>query len=137
MNINDLFTDKISEIETQISTIETQTTIEIDAEKKLKSFVQELLTTKSPVLKPGYGTTFIDDLGEIVNIYKMRYYLQMNADLIKNKYGISSIEIIDVEKDGDALVGYLEAVFDGVLKKSVNFQIDWKNRMFTTEAIVE
>jgi len=137
MNINDLFANKISEVESTTLTSNIQTSAEIDAEKKLKAFVQELLTTKSPVLKPGYGTTFINDLGEIVNIYKMRYYLQSNADSIKNKYNISTVEIADVKKNGNALIGHIEAVFNENIKKTVNFQIDWKDRMFTTEAIVE
>jgi len=136
MTITDLFNDKILDISNKLNPPTEKETL-INAKKQIKAFVQELLTTKSPVLKPEYGTTFVNDLGEIVNIYKMRFYLQKNADSIKDKYNITYVNISDVQKSGDALIGYMEVTFNGEINKTVDFQIDWKNKIFTTEAIVE
>jgi hypothetical protein len=108
--------------------------------KKIKKiaqdFIQELLTSQNPPLKPNYGTTFIDDLGEIVNPYKFQYYLELNANKIIDKYDIESIQITKIDSAGNLLIGHLELTINGV-KIPQEFEIDWSNKHFTTEDLVE
>lgn len=104
---------------------------------RLRNFAQELLTTKSPPLKPGYGTSFLASLGEMVNPPKVRYYLDIYANMIAPKHGIVRADVISVEKAGDSVVIEMEILADSghVARGSVN--ILWRDKIFTTEAIVE
>ena len=103
----------------------------------LRNFAQELLTTKSPPLKPGYGTSFLLDIGEIVNPPKIRYYIDIHANKIAKKHGIARVDVIKTEKEGDSIIIELEAIADNgyVLKGEVS--VLWREKIFTTEAIVE
>jgi len=107
-----------------------------NAEKIAREFVQELLTTFYPPLKPNYGTTFIQDLGEVINPYKFQYYLEQNANKLIDKYNITSIEIEDINVDNNMLIGKLILHIDNI-KTTAQIEIDWNNKFFTTEPLVE
>lgn len=103
---------------------------------KVKNFIQELLTSYSPVLKPEYGTEFVNSLGEIVNPYKFQYFLEKEATKISYKYDIEHIEISKIDSSGNLLIGHLEININGN-KFSHEFEIDWNGKTYTTEAIIE
>ena len=65
---------------------------------KLENFAIELMTQKgSSLFDKNYGTDFISDLGEQVNEYKVKYYIDNFYKETKKKYDIISIEVTSVE----------------------------------------
>ena len=64
---------------------------------KIANFIQELVTDKgSCIFDKEYGTRFIRDIGEIVNIYKVDYLVKNNYHEVKDKHNVSFIEAVDV-----------------------------------------
>ena len=104
----------------------------------LKNFTKEFLTIKdnSP-LKPGYGTNFINKLGNIVNIYKIRFYLIEELELIKGKYNIEEIEVLKAYQEKDMLIIELNVIFNDGHLHNVYLKTNWKSKQFTTKEIVE
>ena len=136
--IDEIFQSKLDIADSTDPIVVSQQTKEEEskAKVKVKNFIQELLTTFSPPLKPGYGTTLIEDLGEVINPPKFSFYLEKNANKIADKYGITKIEVSNIDKSGPMLIGQLIVYIDG-LKYPEEFQIDWSNKHFTTQALVE
>jgi hypothetical protein len=136
--LQNIFDNKIKSVEKKKYTFNKEN--DLKEEKNIKKitmdFIQELFTTYSPPLKPNYGTTFIDDLGEIVNIYKFKYYLEINAEKIMHKYEIEEIDIEDIVSDKGMLIGHISLIIKGA-KRTEDFKINWSNKHFTNEAIVE
>jgi hypothetical protein len=109
-----------------------------DINTKTAYFMQELVTAKGSLLfDKQYGTTFLDDIGTQVNIYKVRYLLEKNYLPTKAKYGILSIETNKVffsQKDGFLNIE-LALVFDG-FKSNTGTAFAY-NGSFTTKTIIE
>jgi len=136
--LNKLFDDKIKSTET-LTQYDNRKNDQYNSKKfkiKAKNFIQELLTTHSPVLKPNYGTNFIESLGSIINIYKFQYFLEKESKAISKKYNIQQIEISKVDSAGNMLIGHLEIFIEGN-KVTHEFEIDWKGKTYTKEDIIE
>ena len=70
----------------------------ISYHNKIENFTIELVTEKgSSLFDKNYGTTFIDDLGEQINEYKVKYYIENSYEETKKKYDIMLVEVTSVE----------------------------------------
>ena len=111
---------------------------EEDIDTLTSNFMQELVTDLGSVLfDKDYGTTFLLDIGDQVNIYKVRYLLDRNYQSTKDKYGILSVETSDVffdKKDGFLNMA-LVLLFDGF--KSQTATAIRYDGSFTTNTIIE
>jgi len=136
--LDKIFSDKLKQAETKDYKTRQQDKRKEDAyyKKLVEDFIQELLTASNPPLKPNYGTSFIDDLGENVNIYKFQYYLERHANRLAKKYNIEEINIDNIDSSNNMLIGHLELKISGNTI-SHEFEINWGDKHFTTEAIVE
>ena len=127
-NILEIHTPKVNKVK------ETK----IDYLTILKNFTKELLTSKnSSPIKIDYGTNFISKLGNIVNIYKIRYYLEEEIESIKDKYKLQEVEVVEAYQEKDMLVVKLNAIFNDGYKHNTYLQVDWRSKQFTTREIVE
>lgn len=102
------------------------------------NFIQELITDKgSNVFDRDYGTDFISDIGEQVNIHKVRYIIDNSLSEIKKKYSIVSINTSNVNfnvSDGFLEI-HLSIEFEDVaVEKHFNFIY---NGIFTEKMILE
>ena len=65
----------------------------INIDSITSDFIQELLTDiGTSLFDPSYGTTFLADVGDKVNIHKVRFLLENNYKDTMSKYGIISVE---------------------------------------------
>jgi len=70
----------------------------ISYHNKIENFTIELVTEKgSSLFDKNYGTTFINDLGEQINEYKVKYYIENSYEETKKKYDIMLVEVTSVE----------------------------------------
>ena len=134
MNVFDLLDKKEQIIDPEEILNDTQK--DIKYKTIARNFIQELLTSEAP-LKPSYGTSFINDLGEIVNPPKLKFFLEKWLNVLKNKYNINTVKVPKVESSGNYVIAKIEIIFDNGLKIVDNFQIDWKGKVFTTQPIIE
>ena len=77
---------------------------DVNIDVKIANFIQELVTEVGTCLfDKKYGTSFISDIGDIVNIYKIDYLVKNNYKEAKEKHRVTSLEASNVfigEKDG-------------------------------------
>lgn len=101
-------------------------------------FLHELITTKgSCAFDLEYGTYFIQNLGKLVNKYKIEYFFNLAKKDIIYKYRILNIDLVDVTYDTTTQEVTLEinAIVDGVgLTKNITHHIDGD---FTEKDILE
>ncbi len=104
------------------------------------NFIQELVTEKgSNVFDKEYGTTFISDIGEHVNFYKIEYLINNSLEDIKNKYHIVNLEVHDsnfnttngfleihlrVEFEDVAVEKYFNFIYNGIFTDKMILEID-------------
>jgi len=102
------------------------------------NFIQELITEKgSNVFDRNYGTTFISDIGDQVNFYKVEYLVNNTLNDIKKKYSIVNIEVSNATFNSSN--GFLEIHLrieyeDIAVEKFFNFMY---NGIFTDKMILE
>jgi len=109
-----------------------------DIDRMTSNFMQELVTDAGSVLfDKKYGTTFLTDIKDQVNIHKVRYLLENGYQSTKGKYGILSVETNDVffdKKDGFLNI-VLTLIFSG-FKADTSASFIY-NGTFTTKTIIE
>lgn len=104
------------------------------------NFIQELITVRgSNAFDKKYGTTFITDIGEQVNIHKVKYIIDKNLDEIKQKYNITKLTVGDtsfnttdgfleihltIEFDGLAVEKHFDFIYNGVFTDKMILEID-------------
>ncbi len=102
------------------------------------NFLQELITQKgSCSFDKQYGTTFITEIGNQVNIYKIRYLLENSVLDIKEQYGILSITAPKAEfntSDGFLEIWLTIEYEDIAVEKHFNFMYDG---IYTDKTILE
>jgi hypothetical protein len=102
------------------------------------NFIQELVTEKgSNVFDKNYGTTFISDIGDQVNFYKVEYLVNNTLEDIKNKYSIVNLEVSNAtfNKSNGFLEIHLRIEFEDVaVEKFFNFVY---GGIFTDKMILE
>lgn len=101
-------------------------------------FIQELLTNiGTSLFDPNYGTTFLLDIGDKVNIHKVRFLLENNYKNTMSKYGIISIEAEEAnyfDKNGFLDIK-IKAIFESfVSKTTASFPY---SGAYTTKTIIE
>lgn len=103
-----------------------------------KNFIHELITDiGTSVFDKAYGTTFILDLGELVNIYKVDFYLQEAFSKIKSKHKVKSVSLSGTHKNNHD--GFLELSIALVIEDAVvsaGASIEFAGTV-TTETIIE
>jgi hypothetical protein len=102
------------------------------------NFIKELITERgSCIFDRNYGTTFYEDLGQVVNIYKVRDAVQNASNQIKDKYGIVTVDVEDANYTShDGFMNVRIKVFfsDVAVDTYMNFMYEGN---FTDKNIIE
>lgn len=102
------------------------------------SAIKELITELgSSLFDKEYGTTFIEDLGEQVNIYKIQYLVDNKYSYWKEKHGIKKVSISNVQIssiDGFLNISLKIHFNDGYIETETPIGY---NGLFTTKTIIE
>jgi hypothetical protein len=102
------------------------------------NFIQELVTEKGTcIFDREYGSNFLKEVGEQVNIYKIQHILENSISEIKEKYGIASVDVSDAifnQSDGFLEIRLSIEYSDVSLEKHFNFMY---SGTFTDKLIVE
>ena len=103
-----------------------------------KNFIHELITDiGTSVFDKTYGTTFILDLGELVNMYKVDFYLQEAFNKIKSKHKVERVSLSSTHKNHAD--GFLELNIELVIEDAVvsaGASVEFAG-IVTTETIIE
>jgi len=102
------------------------------------NFIQELVTEKGTcAFDKKYGSYFIRDIGEHVNIHKIRYVLDESIEDIKKKYGIVNVSVDNAQfnaSDGFMEI-WLSIEYEEIaVEKRFNFMYDG---LYTDKIILE
>lgn len=102
------------------------------------NFLQELVTKRgSCAFDKEYGSTFIEEVGDHANIYKIQYILDKSIEGLKEKYGIDSVVVSNSIFNNSN--GFLEIHMrieyeDVAVEKHFNFMY---NGIYTDKMILE
>jgi hypothetical protein len=101
-------------------------------------FAKELTTKKGTNLfDRNYGSSFIDDISDYVNIYKIQWFFDNKYNDLYEKYGITEIEASDAtfsRTDGFLNISIKIGFKDVALEHYINFLY---NGIFTENTIIE
>ncbi|MDF1879610.1 hypothetical protein JHD46_08170 [Sulfurimonas sp. SAG-AH-194-C20] len=101
-------------------------------------FTHELVTDiGSCVFDKDYGTTFSEDLGTIINIYKVDFFLQKAFALIKDKHSVDSVTLVDSKHNHSDGFLDLSITVEAIGRKAVVLSNLEYNGESTTDTIVE
>jgi len=101
-------------------------------------FIKELTTLKgSNVFDRSYGSTFMNDISDQTNFYKIEYFLANYYEDLYKKYGIIRVDVIETKMNtsNGFLEVWLKIVFEDIaLEHYTSFMY---NGIYTNNTIIE
>jgi len=103
----------------------------------VENFITELFTSKnSSPIKRNYGSDFIENVGDLFNIYKLNYYLDNEKDL-REKHSILEAKITEISQNGELLNLEMELIIESDKKFKIFIETNWNYSRYTSKDIVE